>query len=90
MTKYCFGFFSADKADVTLTLSDADMFDLMIGKLNPQQAFYQVRGFFPVSKNSEHCFQGKLKISGNLGLAMKMQEFQKHAQKKLGEVKSKL
>ena len=62
--------FSA-KPEVTLTLNDADLVDLMTGKLNPQKAF----------------FQGKLKIQGNMGLAMKMQEFQKQA----GEVmKSKL
>jgi len=49
------------KADVTLTLGDDDLVDLMTGKLNPQKAF----------------FQGKLKIQGNMGLAMKLQELQK-------------
>ncbi|XP_068196564.1 sterol carrier protein 2 isoform X2 [Antennarius striatus] len=48
------------KADCTLSLSDQDLLDLMTGKLNAQTAF----------------FQGKLKISGNMGLAMKLQNLQ--------------
>lgn len=53
------------KPDVTITMNDTDLIELMDGTLNPQKAF----------------FQGKLKIKGNMGLAMKMQEFQKQAEK---------
>ncbi|GAA6090981.1 sterol carrier protein 2 [Tachysurus ichikawai] len=48
------------KSDCTITMSDADLIDLMTGKLNPQTAF----------------FQGKLKITGNMGMAMKLQSLQ--------------
>ena len=66
-----FCFYISDKPDVTLSLKDEDLVALMTGKLNPQKAF----------------FQGKLKVQGNMGLAMKLQEFQKQA----GEVmKAKL
>ena len=59
------------KADVTMSLKDNDLVDLMTGKLNPQKAF----------------FQGKLKVQGNMGMALKLQEFQKQADK---VIKSKL
>lgn len=44
------------KADTTLTVSDGDMVDLALGKLNPQVAF----------------MKGKLKITGNIMLTQKL------------------
>ncbi|XP_060593750.1 sterol carrier protein 2-like [Ruditapes philippinarum] len=55
------------KGDVTIVMNDEDMLNLMSGKLNPQNAF----------------FQGKLKIQGNMGLAMKLKEIQPKGQSKL-------
>jgi len=49
------------KADMTLTVSDDNMIKLVEGKLNPQQAF----------------MGGKIKIKGNMGLAMKMDAINK-------------
>ena len=51
--------------DVTLQMEDQDLMDLMSGALNAQKAF----------------FQGKLKIKGNMALAMKLREFQSEIQK---------
>uniref|UniRef100_A0A480SKS9 Sterol carrier protein 2 n=2 Tax=Sus scrofa TaxID=9823 RepID=A0A480SKS9_PIG len=51
---------SDKKADCTITMSDSDLVALMTGKMNPQLAF----------------FQGKLKVLGNMGLAMKLQNLQ--------------
>ncbi|XP_069498278.1 sterol carrier protein 2-like [Ambystoma mexicanum] len=59
---------SDKKADCTITMADADLLALMTGKMNPQTAF----------------FQGKLKIAGNMGMAMKLQSLQ------LQPLKSKL
>ncbi|XP_008289106.1 sterol carrier protein 2 [Stegastes partitus] len=53
------------KADCTLSMSDQDLLDLMTGKLNPQTAF----------------FKGKLKITGNMGMAMKLEKLQVKAGK---------
>jgi len=44
------------KTDTTLTVSDGDMVDLALGKLNPQVAF----------------MKGKLKITGNIMLTQKL------------------
>lgn len=55
------------KGDVTISMDDDNLMLLMTGQLNPQQAF----------------FQGKLKISGNMGLAMKLKELQPQAKAKL-------
>jgi len=49
-----------DKADCTLTVNDEDFVGMMTGKLNSQQLF----------------MQGKLKIKGNMGLAMKLNKLQ--------------
>lgn len=57
------GFVSNDpaiKPDCTLSASDGDLLELMTGKLNPQVAF----------------MKGKLKITGNMGMAMKLQNLQ--------------
>ncbi|XP_035756108.1 non-specific lipid-transfer protein [Egretta garzetta] len=51
---------SDQKADCTITMADTDLLALMTGKMNPQTAF----------------FQGKLKVSGNMGMAMKLQNLQ--------------
>lgn len=45
------------KADVTLTVSDDDFMDVVLGKLNPQKAF----------------FAGKLKMRGNIMLSQKLE-----------------
>lgn len=62
------------KPDVTFTISDTDITDFISGKLNPQKAF----------------FQGKVKIQGNMGLAMKLPDLQRRAAKKIELLRSKL
>uniref|UniRef100_A0ABM5G7U6 Sterol carrier protein 2 n=1 Tax=Pogona vitticeps TaxID=103695 RepID=A0ABM5G7U6_9SAUR len=58
--KGCVDFNSDKKADCTITMADSDLLALMTGQMNPQTAF----------------FQGKLKIAGNMGMAMKLQNLQ--------------
>ncbi|TNN81519.1 Non-specific lipid-transfer protein [Liparis tanakae] len=55
------------KADCTLSMRDEDLLELLTGQLNPQTAF----------------FKGKLKITGNMGMAMKL----KHLQVAVGKAK---
>lgn len=47
-------------ADCTIAMGDSDLLAMMTGRMNPQTAF----------------FQGKLKITGNMGMAMKLQNLQ--------------
>ncbi|XP_011550701.3 sterol carrier protein 2 [Plutella xylostella] len=63
-----------DKPDVTFTINDEDVVDLISGKLNPQKAF----------------FQGKIKIQGNMGLAMKLTDLQRQAAGRIDAIRSKL
>lgn len=62
------------KPDVTIIVNDKDIIELFAGKLNPQKAF----------------FQGKVKIQGNMGLAMKLTELQKIAKQKIVNITAKL
>jgi putative sterol carrier protein len=47
-----------EKPDVTFTISDKDFIAMSEGKLDPQSAF----------------FSGRLKVAGDLGLALKLQQ----------------
>ena len=61
---FSFFFVSGDKGDVTISMKDDDLTQMLAGKLAAQQAY----------------FQGRLKVQGNMGLAMKLQELTKNAQ----------
>lgn len=63
-----------EKPDVTFTINDEDVANLISGKLNPQKAF----------------FQGKIKIQGNMGLAMKLTDLQRQAAGRIDAIRSKL
>lgn len=54
---------SAPSANMTMSMNAQDYVDMNVGKLNPQLAF----------------MSGKLKLSGDMGLAMKMQTLFKRA-----------
>lgn len=62
------------KPQVTFIIKDEDVVELLTGEINPQKAF----------------FQGKVKIQGNMGLAMKLTELQRTAASKIAELRSKL
>lgn len=67
-------FLFAVKPDVTFIVKDEDVVELITGEINPQKAF----------------FTGKVKIQGNMGLALKLTELQKTAAKKIEILRAKL
>lgn len=67
-------FNGTEKCDVTFVVNDCDVVELISGQLNPQKAF----------------FQGKIKVQGNMGLAMKLTDLQKSAAGKIDELRAKL
>ncbi|KAF7281607.1 sterol carrier protein X-related thiolase isoform X2 [Rhynchophorus ferrugineus] len=66
-------FNSKVKPDVTFTVKDEDIIDLLTGKIQPQRAF----------------FQGKVKIQGNMGLALKLTQLQQSAAAKIEALRAK-
>ncbi|XP_072395754.1 sterol carrier protein 2 [Diabrotica undecimpunctata] len=63
-----------DKPDVTFIVKEEDVLELLSGKIPPQKAF----------------FQGKVKIQGNMGVAMRLIELQKTAAAKIEVLRAKL
>lgn len=63
-----------EKPDITFIVNDEDVTDLIAGKIPPQKAF----------------FQGKVKIQGNMGLAMKLIDLQRSAASRIETLKAKL
>jgi len=55
-------------------MDDNDIVDLISGKLNPPEAF----------------FQGKINIQGNIGLAMRLQDLHIQSKDRIEELRSKL
>lgn len=62
------------KPDVTFIVKDEDVIELITGDINPQKAF----------------FQGKVKVQGNMALAMRLTDLQRTAAKKIEILRSKL
>ncbi|XP_022900806.2 sterol carrier protein 2 [Onthophagus taurus] len=67
-------FNSTTKPDVTFIVNDDDILEIIRGGINPQKAF----------------FSGKIKVQGNMGVAMKLTQLQPVIKEKLEAIKSKL